>query len=367
MPISPIVLQRRQAELGRIRLGHKATTKSGKTYPEKLTAFRFTSPSEQYIRDLAELYGGEARPWDNSGKAEWEVLTTATSIPVIAIKGGLSQWMETWSGGGIVHRCTGEVDVTGNACDPDDPAHQEAKPTTRLSVMLPELEAIGAFRMETHGWHAAAEIPAVAELAQYVGDLVPAQLHLVERRAIKDGKTSRFVVPVLDLQIGAARLREIVNEKAGLELAAPSTAAAIEAPRPDYEAIAATLLDVASLQDLWRQAAEAGHLDGQLRERLTKRAEELKATAATTPAEAASSEPVEAEIVEEPATPQTTDSSDPDAIWQQILTATGRLGWSLEKTATDFRTVIGVIPDEASGEELAHYLHTVTTGEMEAS
>jgi hypothetical protein len=71
------------------------------------------------------------------------------------------------------------------------------------------------WRLESHGWNAAAEIPAVAELAQFVGDLVPAHLNLVERRAIKDGQTSRFVVPVLDLQIGTARLREIVAEKSG--------------------------------------------------------------------------------------------------------------------------------------------------------
>ena len=63
--------------------------------------------------------------------------------------------------------------------------------------------------------HAAAEIPAVAELAQYVGDLVPAHLNLVERRTIKDGQTSRFVVPVLDLQIGTERLKQIAAEKSG--------------------------------------------------------------------------------------------------------------------------------------------------------
>ena len=65
--------------------------------------------------------------------------------------------------------------------------------------MLPELDTMGVWRLESHGWNAAAEIPMIGELAMHVGDLVPARLSLVERRAIKDGKTSRFVVPVLDL------------------------------------------------------------------------------------------------------------------------------------------------------------------------
>lgn len=230
MPISPIVIQRRHAELGRIRLGHKV---GGNGRPEKLGAFRFTSASERYVRDLAELYGGTPQPWDNNGKAEFEVFSTATSIPVLVVKGGLSQWMETWSGGGVTHRCTGEQDVEGNLCDPGDPLHQQAKPTTRLSVMLPELEAVGVFRMESHGWNAAAEIPAVAELAQYVGPLVPAHLNLVERRAIKDGKTSRFVVPILDLEIGAARLRELAEAMSeGRELGPTSTPPQLSAPDP---------------------------------------------------------------------------------------------------------------------------------------
>ena len=393
MPISPIVVQRRHAELGRIRLGQKGD----RGQPQKLQSFRFTSPSRSYIDDLATLYGGEARAWDNGGKPEFEVFTTATSIPVIAVKGGLSQWMETWSGGGCTHRCDGERDVEGNYCDPDDPKHKNAKPTTRLSVMLPELEALGVWRMESHGWNAAAEIPAVAELAQYVGDLVPANLHLVERRAIKDGKTSRFVVPVLDLQIGAARLRELAEAmSSGRELAPSAATPEIEGPGADrYAAYFHRVRDAGSLDDLrglWAEMVQA-HLVGTTATpspRASEFVEEFNARAAVlqdrqggggpsgggqvgeeaapgtpSPSTAASSPPLtqpadrgpaagpdadgayEAELVDEP---------DADTVWDQIVKVAGQLGDSLPQVQDDIRTVLGVTADVASGAELQAYL-----------
>lgn len=369
MPISPIKLQRRMAELGRIRLGYKAETSNGKTRPAKLERFRFTSPSERYITDLAALYGGEARPWDNSGKPEFEVYTDATSIPVIAVKGGLSQWMETWSGGGCVHRCDGERDVEGNVCDPNDRQHIDAKPTTRLTVMLPELEAIGVFRLESHGWNAAAEIPAVAELAQFVGDLVPANLNLVERRAIKDGKTSRFVVPVLDLQIGTARLRELVNQKAGLELGSASEAPALEAPAAT-EAPAAPSVTIPTPDQVNAMDAETARKAIAYLE--AHGAAEHPATAAVRARLAALQVPdadgvVDAEIV--PDTPAAADAPaageepNPEAVWQQIVAHAGGLGWGLDQLRKDFTESMGMDPGEASGFEMAAYLQQMVTGE----
>lgn len=354
MPISPIVLQRRHAELGRIRLGDKQQTSNGKTRPNKLSSFRFTSPSQRYITDLADLYGGEARQWDNSGKPEWEVYTTAQSIPVIAVKGGLSQWMETWSGGGCVHRCDGERNVEGVPCNDSDPAHLQAKPTTRLSVMLPELEAVGVWRLETHGWNAAAEIPAVAELAQFVGDLVPAHLHLVERRAIKDGKTSRFVVPVLDLQIGTARLKEIVAEVSGQTspaLAGQQQAPAIEAPRPDYSALLHDATSVDDCQAIWRRAGEAGHLTDDLKAAITARARELSPQTPESEPDASSS------------APDTDSGPDADQVWMQIVAAAGKLDMSDAALREALQASQDVSAEDANAEQLSAFLRELTTGE----
>lgn len=372
MPISPIVLQRRHAELGRIRLGNQVATGNGRTRPNKLAAFRFTSPSQRYIEDLALLYGGQAQPWDNNGVPSWEVFTTATSIPVIAVKGGLSQWMETWSGGGCVHRCDGEHNtLTDSPCDPNDPQHQAAKPTTRLSVMLPELEAIGVWRMESHGWNAAAEIPAVAELAQYVGDLVPANLHLVERRTVKHGQTSRFVVPVLDLQIGTARLKEIVAEKSGSG-GGPAIAAGPAAGAAAIEAGPAAARDAAgeAYADALQQVADATTLPELAG--IWDALKDAKLVGSESPASPAREKWVAAwkarahaiKDAQEPAAsppdgagqPVEDDPAAADAAWGQLLKAAGELDPPMTTSQVQewFTETIGVAPSAASVGELQH-------------
>jgi len=358
--------------LGRIRLGDQQPTSNGQTRPSKLSKFRFTSVSEGYIRDLAELYGGEARTWDNHGIPSWEVYSEAQVIPVIAVKGGLSQWMEFWSGGGCIHRCDGEINVlTGDPCDLNEQVqvgkkkinpHAEAKPTTRLSVMLPELEAIGVWRLETHGWNAAAEIPAVAELAQFVGDLVPANLHLVERRSVKDGKTSRFVVPVLDLQIGTARLKEIVAAKSGATsaVAAAPERAAIEARTDASPAYLAELEKAVSVDDctlIWRTAGQAGHLSEELKAAITAKAAAITAASFETPGSA-------------PDAPSPDEGADPgpdaDALWVQIVSEAGRLDLDDAALRAELHNVTGVFAEDADAEQLATFLHALKTGEMVA-
>ena len=365
MPI--VTTQRRMAEHGRIRLGQKVATRSGKTRPDKLDRFRFTSPNQRLIEEIAGKYGGQARPWDNSGKAEWEVISDARSIPVIVVKGGFSQWHELWSKAGCLHRCDGEKDVTGEMCDPKDPQHLQAieKPTTRLSVMLSEIETLGVWRMESKGWNAAAELPSMAELAMHVGDLVPATLSLAERSSIvetpRGPQTSRYVVPMLDLHVTKARLVEIAGGVGGVPQleagSAPSAAKQIEAPKPDYDALIAAAQSRDQLNVIWRQAGEAGDLTDALKAAIVARGNAVQ------PPAPAADEPVDAEVIDG----STDVETDTAAAWMNVVTVAGQNGWSMYDLEDAFAAHTGVSVPDASGQQITDFLAALRRGDIKAA
>lgn len=347
MPISPIVLQRRHAELGRIRLGEKVEMSNGKSRPAKLEHFRFTSPNERHIRDLAELYGGEPRPWANGTKSEWEVYTTANAVPVVVLRGGLSQWLETWSGGGCIHRCDGFTNtLTDSPCDPDEQVqvgrstifpHRDAKPTTRLSVMLPELGAVGVWRLESHGWNSAAELPGVVELAMHVGDLVMAHLVLHERTSVKDGKTSKFVVPGLDLDITPGQLKGIVTgttpaaagPQSPVAVGDSTSAAAIgSAPAPpvDWWPVLEAATTEAECRAIWAGAGVGGQLTDDLKAAIKTRAAQI-------------------------ALP-TTEVVDVDAAWSALVAEAGQRGLNDTQLRGRFKAAHGHGVETATVDEL---------------
>lgn len=370
MPI--ITVQRRMAEQGRIRLGQKVATSNGKTRPDKLDRFRFTSPNRGLIEQIASKYGGTAKAWDNAGKSEWEVISDARAIPVIVVKGGFSQWHEAWSKGGLQHRCDGEKDAAGDYCDPDDPAHREAiaKPTTRLSVMLAEIETLGVWRMESKGWNAAAELPSMAELAMHVGDLVPATLSLAERSSIIDGprgpQTSRFVVPVLDLNVTKARLVEIAGGAGGLAaIEGASNALQIEAGAPDVDDLIDAIADATSKDELnriWRQAGESGRLTDDLKARIIAAGSEIDsdsstAGAASIPApEVGAEEVVEGELMDD-------DPAAADAAWTQCVAyAGGTYGWTSKQLMAAFTLHAGKTTDRGSAADFEAFLQAMRDG-----
>jgi hypothetical protein len=261
MPI--INLQKRARELGRIRLGQKGD----KGQPQKLDRFRVTSPAKHIVEKVAALYGGEVKEWTPAGGAQqWEVITNATRLPIMVPPQPVSQWHEAWRASGCVHRCDGQTNVlTDEPCDPEDPLHQEAltRPTTRLNVVLRDVEGVGVFRTESHGWNAAIELPNAAEFLAQAGGYVNGWLSLEQRTSktfVNDRpQTRHFMVPIIEIDVTPAELMAGKGRVAAPPmLGGPvGETPALAAAGPDYVALAADVETADEIRDLWRQAAAA--------------------------------------------------------------------------------------------------------------
>lgn len=194
MPI--ITLQQRIREVGRIRLGDKGS----KGEPRKLTTFRFTSFDKRAIEAAAELFGGECKPCTTKDlEGQFEVISNAAEIPIMASAVDPSQYMELWSGGGCQRRCDGHTELLSGKPCMCEAGNEECKPTTRLPVILPDLPGLGVWRLESKGWNTASELVQSFELLRSLSGRVMAEgiLAIEERRGKHDGKTVRFMVPVI--------------------------------------------------------------------------------------------------------------------------------------------------------------------------
>lgn len=206
--MSIIGLQRRQRELGRIRMGDKG----GKGQPQKLSHFRLTSAGKHLLDEAAGLWGGEVRRWDAApSEGQWELYTNTDVLPIVIPPGPepVSSWYEQWTGGGCTHRCDGmrnQINDSQCSCDPDNRA---CKATTRVNVMLPDLPDVGVWRLETHGINAAYELPGtieVIQMASATGRFLTGRLRIEHRTSKKGGQTRKFIVPVIDLDVTARAL-----------------------------------------------------------------------------------------------------------------------------------------------------------------
>lgn len=274
MPI--LDLQRRFAEVGRIRAG----AKGAKGQPQKLDAWRLTSANRQALEAAAELYGGDVREWANAptpGQFELFTETRTLDIMVPPSQEPYSAWYEQWSGGGCEKRCDGIRDHLNDqpcTCNPDDRA---CKPTLRVSLALHRIPGLGVWRYESHGFYAATELPATLDLlaaASGRGQYLTGFLRLEERASkTKANGTRRFLVPVLDLE-------QTIGELAGLsspltrQLASPAPTAVEATERATLPAVGAPptnlqetttpnigndpVADQDSKRVIWQRAQEAG-------------------------------------------------------------------------------------------------------------
>lgn len=387
MPI--LDLQKRARELGRIRLGQKSAT----GFPEKLDRFRFTGHSQTLITKIAALYGGEVREWTPAGGTQqWEVVSDTARVPIMVPPQPVSQWYEFWTRAGCQHRCDGQRNVlTDEPCDLNEQLkvgsktvnpHTEAiaKPTTRLNVVLRDVEGIGVWRVETHGFNAAIELPDVAEFLAQAGGYVNGWLSLEQRTSIEQTdqgpKTRHFLVPIIEVDVTPAQLMAGHGRVAAPALAGGPVGStpALAAAGPDYVALAADLTSVEEIKALWRQANEAGHMTQGLSDHLQQRAASIEAPQSSAAGDVSSAGAPPASAPTSPAAEPDADGAypvetgpDADEVWQKVVTEAGKRGMSLPDLEDDVTTFFsGMTAGEASGSELQAYLEDLQGRDAEA-
>jgi hypothetical protein len=285
--------------------------------------------------------------------------------------------MELWSGGGCERRCDGVRNVITDSpceCDPD-PERRLCKPTTRLSVVLREVRgAIGLWRLESHGYYAAVELPPLAALlssGRGEGGYLRADLVLVERVVKRPGQgTRRFLVPGLEvedlspdeLMSGSAPERPAIEAGTDSRPALPPAATAPQGagagpsapePVPDrqlYIDSAAATGDLDQLSGLLKAAQDDGlALD------MTLTADPVVRAFLAARARLAVSEPPAggAGGSDEP-------SPNLDELWAQILRAAPE-DWTTTQVSADFKKVTGVLPAAATALHMARYLSRAAT------
>ena len=380
MPI--LDLPRRMRQLGEIRLGHVVPTRHGNTPPAKLDKFRFTSPSREILTEVANLYGGEVKPWTpaNGGPAEFEVYSQANRLPVlIPPKDAVSQWYELYAGSKCQRRCDGVTEHKSDRpcmCDPDN---RECAMTTRVNVMLRDVPALGQWLLISKGYYAAVTLPPAAELLSQAGGYVAGWLGMEEKTAIVKDQLARFKVPTLDVEITPAALMagQITGGGAAAVASGPERVS-ITSGRPDYAALAAVATTAEDVGKLWTQANQAGHLDDDLAKTLKARAAELKAPAnkqeqpdqddASDYDLAQETELALIDDVHQPDEVVDAEIVDPAAaqeVWFQIIAAAGPRGMTTAQVEAAFAQRHGGLhPSTGSVAQLETFLAALKGGEL---
>lgn len=356
-------IQRKAAEHGRLRTGYTQGNR-----PVRSATWVITSHSEEHVRTAAELWGGDVEQWSplNSSIEQWRVITKAASIEALITPGDpLNQYNEMWSKGGCQRRCDGETELLSRqpclcARQFGETWYEQKKgtvcsTTSRLNVMLPDLSGMGMWRAETHSFYAASEWGAMVDmvLAGTNGQgFLPVTLRIEPRQRVANGQTKNFPVVVVELRGVTPRqaLAGPLPTAVALNPGTASDALAIEAPKPDYVALANGALTSDDVRDIWRQARQAGHVQPDGKDPLSQ---ELMGLAALKDEEAAAEAParpgtdaddvVDAEIV---------DDDHPRAL-AEFYAAAERAGLSRREADLDFESDEDMKPSDA-GVNLLH-------------
>ncbi len=385
-------LQLRLTQVGVIRLGEKRiSSKTGNPYPAKLETFRLTSPSREIIDTVAGLYGGQVRDWpDAPAGPEFQVITQVKELPVYVLPQRIDPNLELWGKGHRQRLCDGETERIRNVpclCEqaaqeryrlarrpwPEDgkfvrDPRSDCKPTTRLSVILRDVSD-GQWKVEAHGWNAAAELPTKATVYLALARKpVPATLRLVIRKdaVLKiqpDGseeiESREYAVPELDFgNLFTARmaltgsLDEIVQAALDGQQLRPAIAAGPAQAEVDWLALVADAQSVADLNALKDRMMAAGVRDAAIVDAWKARGAAITAVAEVKPAETV--QPVETVPIDGEVEPS------PDETWAAILREAGKHGWKTSQVEARYRAQMGHDAADGNGWQLAEFLKALT-------
>jgi hypothetical protein len=395
-------LQQRLTQVGVIRLGRQLISKRGKPYPAKLETLRFTSPSRPLIEAVAKLYGGEVQPWQSNTGPQWEVITGVKEIPVLVPPQRIDPNMEHWGNGFRDRLCDGETEsirqepclcarmqAGGKRVD----VRELCKPTTRMSLMLADVPTLGTFKVESHGWSAAAELPTLAASIESAPQPIPARLEVqIREKKIFDPSKGQgeqvesnvFGVPVLHFdwltpaqafggELGAAARAAL--GAAAVERHAIEAAKAEEA-RPKLTAEDAITLvggakNVEQVRALWNDAKADGVLTAGVKAALEAKAADFASKVPTEPAADEGEVEVEGAPVPARIDPSVADdvvdaevADDTGTVWMQVQAAAGEKGWDAVGLEQRIQQHLNKSSNDADGFDLAKFLTAIQAGEI---
>ena len=379
--------QRQLAEAGRLRLGLTVPMANGKSRPMRSEVWIFSSHSQELVIAAAALWGGTPEKWQplGNGAEQWRVITKTTTIDAILPPGDpLTQAYEMWGKGGAVRRCDSATEqFSGSPClciaqfgDAwyEQPKGKVCDTKSRLKVLIPDLPGLGSYRLETGSFYAADEIAGMVDfIRSAVGDqaLIPVRLRIEARTRVAGNETKQFVVPVVELRgvttgellAGSGQQLGIGQKQAGTGQNQPAIAATPAPAIPDYLAELGRSTSVDDCTLIWRTAGEAGHLSDELKAAITAKAAEITAAGFQAPGSAPETATSAAGTGPDPASDA---GPDADALWVQIVAEAGRLDMDDAALRAELHNVCGVFAEDATGEQLATFLHAMQTGEVAA-
>ncbi len=241
-PTRVIDIQRGFREIGALRMGSSTpVTKNGKTFkqPAKSPYWILTSNDKSALEVAAQQFGGTVEEWpDQDARHQFRLVTQRVELPVMISPAPATQSYELWSGGECKRRCDGCTDrLNEQPCQcPADHRERAAlakdgkacKLTTRVGFILPSVPDLGVWRLETHGYYAAVELPQTTDLlgvSAARGVQIPAVLAIEIRKARSKGVTKKFPVPVVRLATSLDQLQSLGSGEKQQQLAAPSAPA----------------------------------------------------------------------------------------------------------------------------------------------